>query len=239
MSVPDRSLIYAIGVALLVHAVLFVGVRWAPVPAPVAGASGMRLALAPSASVAPSSENLNVETSEQEPVPDEVLPEPVREPVVEREPVPIPEPEQPARRTAEPAPAPQPVAQTQTTRSPPSAGTAGTSGTVSAAGESGVGDADAQADYIAQVASWLARHKRYPRQAERRRQEGVVHLAFTVTRDGHVTQAHIVEGSGFALLDREVEAMIERAQPLPSFPPSLKQSQMNIVVPVRFALNQR
>lgn len=199
----------------------------------------MRLALAPSASVAPSSENLNVETSEQEPVPDEVLPEPVREPVVEREPVPIPEPEQPARRTAEPAPAPQPVAQTQTTRSPPSAGTAGTSGTVSAAGESGVGDADAQADYIAQVASWLARHKRYPRQAERRRQEGVVHLAFTVTRDGHVTQAHIVEGSGFALLDREVEAMIERAQPLPSFPPSLKQSQMNIVVPVRFALNQR
>lgn len=199
----------------------------------------MRLALAPSASVAPSSDHLKVETSEQEPVPDEVLPEPVPEPVVERESVPIPEPEQPARRTAEPAPAPQPTVQTQATRSPPSAGTAGTSGTVGAAGESGVGDADAQADYIAQVASWLARHKRYPRQAERRRQEGVVHLAFTVTRDGHVTQAHIVEGSGFALLDREVEAMIERAQPLPSFPPSLKQSQMSIVVPVRFALNQR
>ena len=37
-------------------------------------------------------------------------------------------------------------------------------------------------------------------------------------------------------LDAEASAMIERAQPLPPFPDSMTQDQLDLTVPVRFSL---
>ena len=49
--------------------------------------------------------------------------------------------------------------------------------------------------------------------------------------------SHTVErSSGHALLDEEVEAMIERAQPLSRMPAEMAQAHLEIVVPVRFSL---
>src|SRR3546814_18962005 len=42
----------------------------------------------------------------------------------------------------------------------------------------------------------LERHKRYPRRARWRRQEGVVHLRFAMDREGHVLAAQIARSSG-------------------------------------------
>ena len=64
----------------------------------------------------------------------------------------------------------------------------------------------------------------------------MVLLAFSIDRNGHVLSRHIVSGSGHADLDAEVLAMIERAQPLPAFPPSMTQAQLSLTVPIRFAL---
>jgi protein TonB len=61
-------------------------------------------------------------------------------------------------------------------------------------------------------------------------------LAFSVDRDGHVVSRHIVKGSGFSDLDAEVLALIERAQPLPAFPPSMTEHELNLTVPIRFSL---
>ena len=55
-------------------------------------------------------------------------------------------------------------------------------------------------------------------------------------RYGRVTEFRLEQSSGHALLDAEVRAMIQRAQPLPAMPDFMQQSQLELVVPVNFAL---
>ncbi len=91
--------------------------------------------------------------------------------------------------------------------------------------------------------SWqtgLVRHlqqfKRYPSEAQSHGEQGVVLLGFSVDRTGHVLARHIVRSSGHPDLDDEVMAMIERAQPLPPFPPSMPEQKLDLTVPIRFSL---
>jgi len=82
----------------------------------------------------------------------------------------------------------------------------------------------------------LEQYKRYPSEAQARRVEGVVTLNFRVNRDGRVLAREIVRSSGHPELDKEVISMIERAQPLPPFPPSMPEDQLALTVPIRFSL---
>jgi protein TonB len=95
----------------------------------------------------------------------------------------------------------------------------------------------------AAMASWrdlvvarLQQAKRYPSSAESRHEQGVVTLAFSVDRHGHVLSRSIARSSGSSSLDQEVLAMILRAQPLPPFPPAMTQASMQLTVPIRFSL---
>ena len=61
-------------------------------------------------------------------------------------------------------------------------------------------------------------------------------LSFSVDRNGRVLARSITRSSGVAALDEEVMAMVQRAQPLPAFPPAMTQHSINLVVPIRFSL---
>jgi periplasmic protein TonB len=82
----------------------------------------------------------------------------------------------------------------------------------------------------------LQQFKSYPSGARQRSEQGVVLLAFSIDRDGHVLSRRIVSSSGFADLDAEVLALVERAQPMPAFPPSMTEAQLDLTVPIRFSL---
>lgn len=82
----------------------------------------------------------------------------------------------------------------------------------------------------------LQQYKRYPSEAQSRGEEGVVMLSFSVDRSGRVLAHQIVRSSGHRELDNEVMSMIERAQPLPAFPPSMTQNEYSFTVPLRFSL---
>jgi len=82
----------------------------------------------------------------------------------------------------------------------------------------------------------LQQFKNYPSSARERSEQGVVLLAFTIDRGGHVQSRRIVKGSGFADLDAEVLALVERAQPMPAFPPSMTEDHLDLTVPIRFSL---
>lgn len=116
------------------------------------------------------------------------------------------------------------------------AGTAGGTETGSASSATGGGNPGQVADYMAQLQAWLERHKEYPRRAKLRRQEGTVLLYFVMNREGRVLEYRIRQRSGHASLDRAVEEMIERAQPLPKMPQEMRQARLELVVPVQFFL---
>lgn len=83
----------------------------------------------------------------------------------------------------------------------------------------------------------LQKFKRYPSGAQSRGEEGLVLLQFSVDRNGHVLAHDIAQSSGHPDLDAEVMSMIERAQPLPAFPASMAEAELDeLIVPIRFSL---
>lgn len=98
-----------------------------------------------------------------------------------------------------------------------------------------VGADDGRAAWLGELRAKLLRVKQYPAAAAAEHRTGTVQLSFTVSRDGRVLSRHIQRSSGSSALDQEVLAMIERAQPLPPFPPSMPQAQTALTVPVTFA----
>ncbi|MGO1540194.1 MAG: energy transducer TonB [Luteimonas sp.] len=96
------------------------------------------------------------------------------------------------------------------------------------------------------VATWqgrllghLEQYRRYPRQAARRRMEGVTHVRFTVDRQGNVSDPHIGRSSGHDLLDEETLATVRRASPVPPPPPDIPGDPVDVMVPVDFFLGRR
>ncbi|WP_049976265.1 energy transducer TonB [Azospirillum sp. B506] len=82
--------------------------------------------------------------------------------------------------------------------------------------------------------SHLERHKRYPRSAQARRQEGVAQVRFTIDRDGNVLSVQLDRSSGVPSLDEETVEMVRRASPLPAPPEEMAKDRIELVVPVQF-----
>ena len=201
--------------------------------------------------------------SEPAPVP-ESRPDPMTEPVVDApsEPAPVPETAH-ARPLARPAPpvrtqsetvtdteiAVRPEARPGDRQVPASSAMRRGGGQIDAGATADSEDArDAVGDGVAGVVSdryagrlraWLERHKTYPREARRKRLEGVVYLYFRASRDGRVVSHEIRKSSGFVLLDRETEALLQRAQPLPAFTSGMTAAYIDIVVPIDYSLRRR
>ena len=192
-----------------------------------------------------------------EPVKPITEPKPVKppKPVVEAPPPPKPKPKTPKApeppklaKKPEPQPEPQPGPQprpteTQVAMSAPSvSGTEGKAGTLNsrntgnADDTSGGGIPGEMVDYMSVLQAWLERHKEYPRSARLRRIEGTTLLYFVMDRSGKVIDYRIQKSSGHELLDHEVEAMIQRAQPLPEIPKDMHRQRLELVVPVQFLL---
>lgn len=99
--------------------------------------------------------------------------------------------------------------------------------------------ASAKITYEGLLLAHLERNKRYPRIAQSRRQEGVPYVRFVATRDGKVLSARLERSSGHASLDEEALALLERAQPLPSFTAEMLEAQLEMIVPIQFFLRRR
>ncbi len=82
----------------------------------------------------------------------------------------------------------------------------------------------------------LARHKRYPRAAQNRGDEGVVHVRFIMTRQGAVMAQSVERPSGHEALDIEAADLVRRAQPLPAPPADVPGERFELVVPIQFRL---
>ncbi len=82
----------------------------------------------------------------------------------------------------------------------------------------------------------LQQAKRYPSEARFNHQQGVVHVRVGVGRDGGVRSAAIQKTSGYAALDEETLALMQRVSPLPPPPAEVPGDPVVLVIPVVFSL---
>lgn len=153
----------------------------------------------------------------------EVAPTPEQPPQQIEQPQPPPPPPEPEAVVEPQPPPPQPVEQP---KPPTPAMPARTKG----------GAPHITPSWQTSLVRHLEQYKRYPSSAQERGEEGVVLLGFSVDRNGHVLQHHVVRSSGYPALDEEVTSMIERAQPLPPFPATMTEAKLDLTVPIRFSL---
>ena len=82
----------------------------------------------------------------------------------------------------------------------------------------------------------IAKHKKYPRIAQRRKMQGEVIIAIQIGGDGSLISKNIQRSSGHSVLDKEGMNMMEKSKPFPVPPDTLKNSVTNVVVPIAFNL---
>lgn len=82
----------------------------------------------------------------------------------------------------------------------------------------------------------IAKHKSYPKIAQRRGWQGSVLLDLKIDENGNVLLAKVRESSGHKSLDNRALEMVKKASPFPLPPAALQGSSFNITVPVAFKL---
>lgn len=233
-----RRWIGSLALVLAVHAIIIGGVLWGrshdTSPAPPASAEAVMLELAPLPTAPPAP-------------PTELPPGPPRQeqrkaqPQAEPTPTPRRAPLQEQAEVAEPQQSDErqnkESADIDVARSSAPPSVQAPPGSRYAASQSSSGGAgQARATWQAQVLGHLERFKRYPRPAQRRRQEGVVLMQFSVNRQGQVLQARIARSSGHESLDAEALATVQRASPLPPPSADIPGDPVEVTTPVEFFL---
>jgi len=151
-------------------------------------------------------------------------------------PPPKPRPRPPARHLEAPPPRPVTAAPPEPATPPAPAPEAKTAEPAPPSVATAKISEDVLAKFLRTISMHLERLKRYPREAVIRHEQGIVLLRFLLARDGSVLGAELERSSGHEALDREVLALIRRAEPLPAFPPELTQRQLQLILPVPFSL---
>jgi TonB family protein len=94
----------------------------------------------------------------------------------------------------------------------------------------------ARISYQDMVASLLARAKRYPERALKRRMTGEGSIRLEISADGSLADFQILRSTEAPILDEELRAMVDRAAPFPAFPSDLRKNRLALVVPIAFRL---
>ena len=150
-----------------------------------------------------------------------------------------PEPKRtPSLATPTPQSSPTPVAAPAPTRTEP-APTAATSAVPSNSAGNSAKAKKEQANYYAMVSAHLNQRKKYPTEARKAREQGVVKVRFTVDRSGNISNVSITGSSGHAILDQATLALMQRVAPLPTMPDSMAQNKVTISLPIDYSLRTR
>jgi len=91
-------------------------------------------------------------------------------------------------------------------------------------------------NYSSLLRAHIAKHKKYPRIAQRRKMQGEVIIEIQIGGDGSLISKSIQKSSGHNVLDKEGMNMMEKSKPFPVPPDTLKDSVTNVVVPIAFNL---
>ena len=95
----------------------------------------------------------------------------------------------------------------------------------------------AKATWHSRLIAHMERHKRYPRSARVRHQEGVSRIRIILDRNGNVLRCMLSGSSGYESLDTATLEMVARAAPFPKMPPEILGESQELVVPVEYSIH--
>jgi protein TonB len=248
---PDQSEVWryslaAIVIVLLHVALIAAALLWYQCP----GSSGVSIP-AILVDLAPVPAAQRIQTEDQAPGPqmreaEAPPPEPPKTEMVEEQLLPTPpqpEPVVAAPLKVEPKPEPTPVKPQPVREKKPikkqlvKRSTAAKSERIAPdapAPSSGASAAAAAASYRSILAAHLQRFKGWPSGAQARGENGRASAILTISRNGRLTSARLTKSTGFASLDQEAMAWMQRAQPLPPFPAEMREATMTITAPLHW-----
>ncbi len=96
----------------------------------------------------------------------------------------------------------------------------------------------AKSGYVSGLRAAIEAEKRYPRVAIARREEGTVEVAFTLKKDGLISDIHIARSSPYPTLDREAVDTLARLGKFKPVPDEITSGDWKVVVPLEFKLEE-
>jgi protein TonB len=84
----------------------------------------------------------------------------------------------------------------------------------------------------------LNKHKKYPHEARKNGEEGIVAVSFKLDRSGKVIDTHLDKSSGSALLDKEAIEVLTRASPFPQPPSDVADVTISLSLPIQFRIKR-
>lgn len=96
---------------------------------------------------------------------------------------------------------------------------------------------DAKDAWHASVVRQLEEEKDYPFMSRRQKEEGVILIAISIDRQGHITSTTLLQASAHDRLNEEAIDLMDRVGALPAPPPELTGEVFHLVVPIEFFLN--
>jgi len=90
--------------------------------------------------------------------------------------------------------------------------------------------------YLAKVRRTIEQHKKYPRTAKRMRQQGVVYVKFTISRNGKVHHIRLVKKCLHSKLNKAALKILKEIGAFAPIPKELKESTLSLTVPIRYKI---
>lgn len=93
-------------------------------------------------------------------------------------------------------------------------------------------------EYLSKLRYLIEKNKIYPRSAKRLRQTGKVVISFVITKNGHIKNANILNGSKYKRLNKAAIEILDKINKFDAIPEKLNKDSWKISVPIVYEIRR-